>query len=490
IPDFEEALLRRGVIEPDSVEHYRAFFASMHAGEPSGSCDLCIRGDDDARLWNHVDYTLLYDAEGRPSHAIISFYDNSDTREKEIAYQKWQSSLAALLAENAIYLEINLSQDRIEREENLGPENAGRTGQRLSDYVAYGTTHITWPEDVEDFRAFFDRERLLGLYYAGRTMDQLEYRAIIGGQPQWFRADVQMVKYPYTDDVKAFVIYTNIDASRREREELAAAAERDSMTGLYNHATTERRIREKLAQDTGERCALLILDLDDLKSINDTQGHAEGDRALMAVAGILQKHFRSTDIIGRIGGDEFLVLLTDISSAATLRGVMDSLVRKVSEARVGLQNRVALHCSVGIAFGMAGLDDFETLYRQADRALYYIKRSGKNDFAFYISEMEQQDYQYTPHAAVTMVRTEWYESKEFKKLLSALASVFPLVISVNLTKNSYYMMEYAHFATHKSKDAGVFDELIASGVSTFHPDDQASFIDRFSRENLLRAYAA
>ena len=104
--------------------------------------------------------------------------------------------------------------------------------------------------------------------------------------------------------------------------------------------------------------------------------------------------------------------------------------------------------------------------------------------------MENENYAYAPHAAISMTRTDWYESREFKKLLSALSAFFPLVISVNLTQNSYYMMEYAAYATHDAANAGIFDELIEVGASTFHPDDRQSFLDCFSRESLLRAHSA
>ncbi|MDO4553242.1 MAG: sensor domain-containing diguanylate cyclase, partial [Bacillota bacterium] len=489
IPDFSQWLFSGHIIAEDSLDACRRLLDRMHSGKPEGSCNLRMYLPREDCRWYQVDYVLIVGAEESPARAIISFFDTTEHQEKELVYQKWKSNLASMLAENTIYMEINLTKDLIEREENLGEENQGRTGRRLTDFVEYGKTHITYEEDLPLFISFFDRQRLLDLYGSGRTEDQVKYRAVIDGRPQWFFVELQMVRDPFTNDVKAFVVYTNIDDALRERERLASAAERDSMTGLYNHATAQKLIESILAQDSGERCALLVVDLDDLGNINNTLGHPEGDKALRAVAGAMSSHFRGTDILGRIGGDEFIALLRDVPGAATLRNVIASFMKKVSDVRIGADGSHALHCSVGGVFGFAGKDEFEELYRKADRALYYVKSGGKNDFAFYIPEMENENYSYSPHAAITMTRTEWYESKEFKKLLEALAEFFPLVISVNLTQNSYYMMEYAQYATHKALNAGVFDELIEVGASTFHPDERGSFLDCFSRGNLLQAHA-
>ena len=361
--------LTGGIIAEESLETCNAIFADMRAGVPEGGCNLLAHIPRRDCRWYHMDYALITGADGG-AYAIISFYDNTEQREKELAYQKWQTSLKAMLADNTIYMEINLTRDRIEREENLRTPARSQDGRRLSDFVAYGSTHITYADDVPAFISFFDRERLLGLYYAGKTADTIEYRAVVGGRPQWFHVELQMVDDPFNGDVKAFVVYTNIDHALRERERLASAAERDSLTKLYNHATTKKLIKDVLAGKEAERCAFLILDLDNLSEINNTFGHPEGDRAIKAVADVMRAHFREGDILGRIGGDEFVALLRNVSGATTLRSTMASFMRRIAETRIGPQDDQTIHCSIGGAFGFTGRDSFETLYKQADRALY------------------------------------------------------------------------------------------------------------------------
>lgn len=127
----------------------------------------------------------------------------------------------------------------------------------------------------------------------------------------------------------------------------------------------------------------MLLDVDDLKYINDHFGHLEGDRALVNVAAVLKKHFRGTDIIGRIGGDEFVALLPGMSDEQFLTGSLRSLTGKLSALSAGESDPCALHCSIGCVLCHGGASDFYTAYRQADAALYQVKRSGKNNYAFY-----------------------------------------------------------------------------------------------------------
>ena len=266
-------------------------------------------------------------------------------------------------------------------------------------------------------------------------------------------------------------------------------ADTDALTGLYNRRAFRARVRSVLCRhDNVKRCALIMIDLDNLKDINDSEGHQVGDEALKTLAESIGNHFRSTDIKCRLGGDEFIVFLPEISGAATLRNTLVSFQNRLVKHRVGDNGYLEITCSIGCTFGTTGTDEYDKLYAQADRALYHVKKNGKNDFAFYERQMDMPEYHYMPHSGTGVTHTEWYDEDEYKRLLEALENLFPLVVSANLTKNTYYMMEYAKFATHKSPDIGVFDNLIETSMPTFHPDDRESFLDKFSRESLLRAY--
>lgn len=280
---------------------------------------------------------------------------------------------------------------------------------------------------------------------------------------------------------------TNIDREKREKALLELCAKTDMMTGLFNKAATERMISISLSENPGQTSALLILDIDNLKSINDTLGHAEGDRAIMEVASTLKKHFRSTDIIGRVGGDEFMAFLRNIGSESKLHNSIFSLVQRLSRIRFGEDGGIQLHGSVGAVVN-SGSDTFETLYKKADKALYYVKRNGKNDYAFYSHEMELGDYQFTGNAPVSSVRSELFDAEELDQLLNAIAVYFTIVIFVSLTKNCYYIIGYCGYEGGFPNDSGSYEHLVYEIGNSFYPECKEAFFAAFSREALLFAH--
>ena len=163
----------------------------------------------------------------------------------------------------------------------------------------------------------------------------------------------------------------------QDRQYLKVKAEKDQLTGLFNPGSSRKMIRQYL-ENSDESCALFVIDLDNFKHINDTYGHPRGDTLLVKFAEAMQKSFRTEDIIGRIGGDEFTALMKNVDST-------EILTKKITSFRKNVQNCCAgtgmepITCSIGVAV-RNGPGDFERLYAQADQALYQTKERGKNSF--------------------------------------------------------------------------------------------------------------
>lgn len=153
----------------------------------------------------------------------------------------------------------------------------------------------------------------------------------------------------------------------------------DALTGLNNKATVEHLCQRVIAEGS-QACTLLIIDLDDFKTINDQYGHSAGDEVLTGIGGVIKRVFRVNDILGRFGGDEFVVLMDACSDPEVVRERMEALRRRVSECSFSVPG-LAVRCSAGVAFKRDG-DDFRSLFTRADQALYAAKRSGKNCFSF------------------------------------------------------------------------------------------------------------
>jgi diguanylate cyclase (GGDEF)-like protein len=158
---------------------------------------------------------------------------------------------------------------------------------------------------------------------------------------------------------------------------LAELAARDPLTGAANRRTLEAAHRRALGQR--QRVAVLAIDLDDFKAINEEGGHGGGDDVLRAVTSTLQSVVRPSDIVARIGGDEFSLLLIDADQQGA--ALVAQRIIELLPAQAGLalaRGRIAVSCSVGIACSEGGNESLEELLQRADRALYAAKRAGKN----------------------------------------------------------------------------------------------------------------
>ncbi len=187
--------------------------------------------------------------------------------------------------------------------------------------------------------------------------------------------------------IAAIVIVTNRRAHElreRQQEEVSALtyrAETDSLTGLLNHRATRARI-ERYLENEGRHGshALYLIDLDGFKQVNDIYGHPEGDRVIAQKGAEIQRLFRTSDIVGRIGGDEFMVLLKNTANPAITEQKAAELC-SVLQSEFGIEEgeRIALTASVGVAAYAEG-KTFAQLYKAADDALYSAKRSGKDRY--------------------------------------------------------------------------------------------------------------
>ena len=182
--------------------------------------------------------------------------------------------------------------------------------------------------------------------------------------------------------VEGFVV-TGHDVTERRRleEQLVYQAFHDSLTGLGNRALFHDRLTEALArvERTGRRLAVLFLDLDDFKKVNDVYGHAAGDTFLREVGQRLQRCLRNSDLAARIGGDEFGILVEEDANPMNVGVLADRVLHACREPISLGHDDVFAELSIGITFHTAGTT-VEQLLRNADRAMYGAKERGKNRY--------------------------------------------------------------------------------------------------------------
>lgn len=183
--------------------------------------------------------------------------------------------------------------------------------------------------------------------------------------------------------LKVVGVIVNVDAEKRMMDSLRQKAERDPLTGLYDKAAIQNLIEQYLeAVQSNEKCALLMIDIDDFKVVNDTMGHLFGDAVLSDLSASIRGETRSSDLVGRIGGDEFLVFLKNIPSAQTALQKSQRFLSVVQDLFREKKNKIAISCSIGISLFPAHGHDFRSLYQCADIALYQAKGKGKTPAAY------------------------------------------------------------------------------------------------------------
>jgi diguanylate cyclase (GGDEF)-like protein/PAS domain S-box-containing protein len=235
------------------------------------------------------------------------------------------------------------------------------------------------PDDIEPTRSAFI-EAMKGL----RPAYAVEHRVRAGdGTWRWILSRGRVTERDPESGRALRMIGTNIDITERKRieEDLQQVAKYDSLTGAANRALLDDRLRHAVARSrrTGARAAVLYLDIDRFKDINDRFGHATGDALLKGFAERLRRCVREADTVARLGGDEFVILLENLKDDRDAAMVADKILAAVRAPMAADGNDLAVTTSIGLAVG-AGEWNADGLLKRADAALYRAKQEGRDAF--------------------------------------------------------------------------------------------------------------
>ena len=265
------------------------------------------------------------------------------------------------------------------------------TGRSLEQELGQGWLEGVHPDDrarcAEIYRAAFDRREPFSMEYRLRHASG-EYRWIIGQGSARFGSQGQFLGY--------IGHCLDVTEARRAEAEIERLAYHDALTGLPNRILFLDRLTQTLAAARRKRrCgAVLFVDLDQFKRINDVHGHAMGDAVLREVAGRLEYYMRLGDTVARLGGDEFVILLPDL--AANLEDAGALVMAVAEKIRGALENPIGIDgqeyvtgASIGITLFPKGAESVEDLMREADTAMYRAKERGRNALAYFEPAMQK-----------------------------------------------------------------------------------------------------
>ncbi len=271
------------------------------------------------------------------------------------------------------------------------------TGRSRAELCGEDFASVTHPADVDADRAVM---RALISGEIGSSTDEKRYLRP-DGTPVWVARSVTLVREADGTPLHFLDQIQDITERRRFERELRYLADHDPLTGLLNRRRLEQELDRHVADVVryGPRGALLVLDIDDFKRINDALGHNTGDELIVNVVSLLRERLRDSDIIGRLGGDEFAILLPNagLHEAQIVARDLVRIIREDATVDGDGDGRRCITASVGVAPFLGDESSGEQALIRADLAMYQAKESGRNRFAVAPSALEEIAAEGVPH---------------------------------------------------------------------------------------------
>jgi diguanylate cyclase (GGDEF)-like protein/PAS domain S-box-containing protein len=365
------------VMHPDDLARITDDFPSL-LDDPSRVLTTVVRIQDAAGRWRHFETTITNRLDDPDVHGVVSnLHDITELRE---AHERFRSAF-----ENApIGMAMTDLEGRIIRANPSMGEIVGRTPAELVGVTVHDLTH---PDDRE--AGVGEMERFVA---AGTVGYQIEKRYVHRkGHEVWISASVCCVRDEQERPLYLIGQVEDVTERRALRERLAYAAIHDQLTGLPNRELFMDRLEMALRRigRTGHQVAVIFLDLDRFKLINDSLGHDVGDQVLEAVADRLGTVMRASDTLARFGGDEFTVLCDDVAGEDDAIELAQRLVLAMGQPVVLATGEVFVSLSVGIALSSTDQSG-AVILRNADIAMYRAKDGGPSRIEIYRADDEDK----------------------------------------------------------------------------------------------------
>ena len=248
--------------------------------------------------------------------------------------------------------------------------------------------HLLHPDDIRLLHRFlrmlYRPTRRRATVHQRRLPAKLRLRSATRQSYIWVHIHT-VVYFDQGHPTAIFGSIRNIQAQKAWQQRMEHQAQHDTLTGLLNKHGVKRSISSELrhASPEHDHCALLLIDADGFKEINDCFGHLFGDAVLTDMGLAIERNFRGTDIMGRIGGDEFIVLFRNSVNTVVLQNRCEALIKTLSRTYEDGEHQLKFSISIGVALYPEHGTNYEDLFRHADRALYEAKGHGKNQAVFY-----------------------------------------------------------------------------------------------------------
>ncbi|KUP05421.1 histidine kinase [Bacillus coahuilensis m2-6] len=364
--------LWKKVVHPEDLPVLDERFERLGQQESVTSVYRIIRKDGDIR-WIQDSGIPTYDEKGTFIDFISVLFDITEQKEGEDQYRGLVEMSPDFIAviQNWKFDYINESGGRLL---GLEEDTESLIGQSILSFVSASDI-----EEIKDYLFDLDHD------HESHKRFELKINQVTGNR---LYLEMSVMTILYRGKEARLVIGRDITERKKADETIQYMAYYDALTGLPNRNLFKEQVDEQLLANPDQRLAVLFLDLDRFKVINDTKGHSVGDRLLQLVASRLSGTVKEMGMVSRQGGDEFLILL-DNTTNEEIEKTAQSLIQAFTQPFIILEEEFYVTTSVGVSVYPIDGEDQETLIKHADTAMYWAKDQGKNKYKYYNPMLNQ-----------------------------------------------------------------------------------------------------
>jgi len=373
-------------MHPDDRKWLVGYSAAQIASLKDHSLEYRMLAKDGHEIWLQDSVRVIASKGGKPEHLMGIMLDITVRRGAEerlkIAQQAFEHTAEGILITDASFHVLEVNQGFIQisgyqRDEILGRDTNLLRAKRRDDEKNYLEIVRTVKEEGQWAGEVWGRRK------DGETLPLWLSASVVVGE------DGEVINY--------VAVFTDITLRKQAEQQLQFLANNDALTGLPNRVLLQERITNALSRAKRSikypNIAILFIDIDRFKVVNDTLGHSIGDLLLQEVARRLVACLRSTDTVARQGGDEFVVLLEQFSDEQTISIVARKIMEILAQPVFLSDNEVFISVSIGISVSPHDGNDLHSLMKNADAAMYRAKEQGKNNFQFYAADINQHTFE-------------------------------------------------------------------------------------------------
>lgn len=389
IPD---SLVEMNIIDELDKEKINELHKDIVNGKLNNQIKLKMRDHYGKQQWIKLNCATILNQEKEPVKSIAIVENIGSLVQLQTKYEIEREYREVLSEESLGYIEADLLNNKIISTRFSDNIFIDYKADLTYDQFIILLSNIAITGEQEKLVHELNSIKLLKDFRNNKRYLKLEYQLLNRKTKNYHFVRVVVFLITTKENIYSCLYFKDINDTKVKDLDLKKKAELDSLTGLYNRKSIEIKINQYIKEQSEHKFAIMILDIDNFKLINDNFGHLYGDALLCEIARKLKSIFRSDDWLARMGGDEYLIIMKNIPNIQIATEKAKAICKMIEKEYGHNQIKVKISISIGIALYPDHGNNFEELYLHSDQALYQVKDNGKNGFYLYDKKINNQLY--------------------------------------------------------------------------------------------------